>query len=54
MDEKESKMLNIAKKWDEYLYGLEKDEREEVFKDRDKYWIEFRKFEKNFFEEYIK
>lgn len=52
-DEKEQQMLDIAKKWDEYLFKLSEEERNIVFRDCDKYWIEFRKFEKMFFEEHI-
>lgn len=52
-DEKEQKMLSIAKKWDEYLFKLSEEERKAVFRDRDKYWSEFQKFEKIFFEEHI-
>ena len=53
-DEKEKQMLNIAKKWDEYLFRLDEEERKEVFRNCDKYWIEFRKFEEIFFEEQLK
>ncbi|MFA5048292.1 MAG: hypothetical protein WC516_04710 [Patescibacteria group bacterium] len=52
-DEKETQMLSIAKKWDEYLFRLSEEDRRELFKNRDKYWFEFQKFEKVFFEEHI-
>lgn len=52
-DEKEQQMLNIAKKWDEYLFRLSEEDRKAVFKDCEKYWTEFRKFERIFFEEHI-
>lgn len=50
-DEKE--MLNIAERWDKYLFELSEEERQEVFRNQEKYWTEFKKFEKMFFDEKI-
>lgn len=53
MDDKDKRMLDIAKKWEDYLFRLDENERKEVFINRDKYWEEFSKFENNFLKEHF-
>lgn len=52
-DDKEKEMLNIAKQWDDYLFKLNEEDRKEIFRNQDKYWTEFQRFEKIFLDEKI-